>query len=70
MVEMAISKLIKRLGSNELNDRLYECPVWNEGEVSVKDNKFYNISLSHNPKLSQKQFEILAKRDDLDIDIS
>jgi hypothetical protein len=26
--------------------------------------------LSHNPKLSQKQFEILAKRDDLDIDIS
>jgi PBSX family phage terminase large subunit len=41
MVAMEISKLVKRLSAEDAHERLYECPVCNEGTVTVKDNVFY-----------------------------
>jgi phage terminase large subunit len=35
------SKLVNRLGVNENNERGYDCPVCNEGEIWIKDNVFY-----------------------------
>jgi phage terminase large subunit len=41
MVMMATSKIVKSLGTSEQNERLYQCPVCDNGTVTVKDNTFY-----------------------------